>query len=245
MVHPRNTERMETPMTQSAPRRARNLASGVLACLMLAACGAGDGGGDTTAPERAAELTVLSSAYVDDTLEAILANEAAMAVAGQLYEMHCADCHGQDGRGARGITDLTEGRFAYGTDADAIRTTIRDGRHSEMPGLGREYGEVELGQIVAYVETLGTGATLNDYESRGAALYAEGCADCHGEDGQGLPALGAPDLTDDYWQHGASMMNVRLAITRGTVSECPAHGGILTPVEIELLTAWVLEAIDS
>ena len=39
-------------------------------------------------------------------------------------------------------------------------------------------------------------------EARGAAVYAEQCASCHGADLKGAAGAHAPDLTDDYWLFG-------------------------------------------
>jgi cytochrome c oxidase cbb3-type subunit 3 len=211
--------------------------------LLLTACGGADDG--AASGEHRAELAYLSSAYVNVTPQDLRRDDEAMALAGQLFAAHCASCHGSDGTGNRGVTDLSRGHFDYGNSEAAIHATIRDGRQSEMPRMGDRYGEVELGQIVAYVETLSTGAPLNDYESRGKTFYDESCAVCHGDSGQGLTALGASDLTDDYWQHGDSMMNQRLAITRGVSSSCPSQFESLTPAEIDLLTAYVLDLSDS
>lgn len=219
----------------------------LFAAIVLAVSASGCSGGngsDFTSPERVAEraeLTAMSATYAASGLAEIRADAAAMDLGSKLFTAWCADCHGDDGTGDKGVTNLTAGRFEYGASADAIRTTIRDGRDSMMPRMGGQYGEVELGQIVAYVETLGTGNELSDYESRGQSFYAESCVTCHGENGRGVTALGAPDLTDDYWQHGDSMMNKRLVITRGVQSECPSHGAQLSAAEIELLTAHVLE----
>jgi cytochrome c oxidase cbb3-type subunit 3 len=212
-----------------------------MAAMLIAGCsGGGDSNQIAPTPERRAELSAMSSAYTAMTAEDLRHDAQAMAVAGELYAMQCAGCHGADGHGGKGVADLTRGHFAYGDSADAVRTTIRDGRQSEMPGMGREYGEVELGQIVSYIDTLSTGGELNDYETLGRGFYLESCASCHGPDGRGQTAMGAPDLTDDYWQNGDSMMQIRLAITRGVTATCPPHGEILSPAEIELLTAWVL-----
>lgn len=231
-------------MIELAAKRVALLVLSLSVAVSLVGCG-GDDPPTTDTPERKAELQAMSSAYVNYTLESIQNNDAAMALAGQLFEAHCAGCHGADGHGAKGITDLTRGHFNYGTSPDAIRTTIREGRRSEMPSLGHEYGELELGQIVAYVETLSGDAPLSDYEKHGRALYDETCAACHGEDGHGKAELGASDLTDGYWLNGESMMNMRLAITRGVVSVCPAQGADLTPVEIDLLTAYTLSLMDN
>lgn len=212
--------------------------------LVVASSGCSSGNDSDSAVELAterAELNALSAAYVATSINEIRADPQALDLGSGLFAAWCADCHGDDGSGDKGVTDLTRGRFAYGNSADAIRQTIRDGRSSMMPRMGGQYGEVELGQIVAYVDTLGTDTELSDYEIRGQGFYTESCVICHGDDGRGVPELGAPDLTDDYWQHGDSMMNKRLVITRGVESECPAHGAELSAAEVQLLTAFVLE----
>jgi len=225
--------------------RGAGIALGLAGAALLAACGgdreaAAPGGADVEAALRAQ-----SAVYADLGVDALRRDAGALALGEQLFGAYCADCHGADGRGEKGVTDLTRGRFSYGNSADAIRTTIRDGRHSEMPSLGREYGEVELGQLVAYVRSLATDAVLSADQERGRSFFTERCAACHGDDGHGRPELGAPDLADDYWQHGDSMMNIRLVITRGAMSECPPHGGELDGTEIDLLTAYLLQWIGS
>ena len=39
---------------------------------------------------------------------------------------------------------------------------------------------------------------------RGARLFAENCAACHGDEGKGDRELGAPNLTDAIWLYGAA-----------------------------------------
>ncbi len=56
----------------------------------------------------------------------------------------------------------------------------------------------------------------------------------------GVTELGAPNLADDYWLNGDSMMAIRLVITRGVQAYCPPQKGTLTPTEIDLLTAFVV-----
>jgi cytochrome c oxidase cbb3-type subunit 3 len=215
-----------------------------LAALVTGCSGAGDSGGPVSADAKA-NLQTMSHAYAGMSLDAIQNDPNALDVGGQLFAAYCAGCHGADGRGERGTTDLTRGRFSFGASAEAVRLTIRDGRRSEMPGQGGELGEVDLGQLVAYLGTLSSDEPLSDFEERGRVLFAERCVACHDPDGSGNTELGVPDLTDDYWQHGGSMMNIRLVITRGVQSECPAHGEELSPAEIELLTAHVLRLESS
>ena len=35
------------------------------------------------------------------------------------------------------------------------------------------------------------------------------CVSCHGAEGKGMQALGAPDLTDDYWLYGDDTLHAR------------------------------------
>jgi len=206
---------------------------------LLAGC---SGSGDADAP-AAVDLQALraqSAAYEGVSADALRRDPGALELGRSLFAGHCASCHAADGSGTRGVTNLREGRLNYGADEAAVRTTIVAGRISTMPQMGRTLGEVELGQLVSYVESLAGNIELSDYEVRGQQLYQENCVVCHGEDGSGNPELGAPDLRDDYWIHGESMMNKRLVITRGVESVCPPHGDALSGAEVELLTAFVL-----
>src|SRR5687768_18182871 len=44
-----------------------------------------------------------------------------------------------------------------------------------------------------------------------------------GQNGQGNPLLGAPDLTDAVWLHGGDLESIRTTIAGGRNSEMPAH----------------------
>ena len=65
------------------------------------------------------------------------------------------------------------------------------------------------------------------------------CAACHGADGKGNTALGAPNLTDDIWLHGWGEQAIVDIITNGIVNEMPAQSSKLTPAQIDVLTAYV------
>jgi cytochrome c oxidase cbb3-type subunit 3 len=210
-----------------------------VAALLAACSGSGDTGGQVASADLAA-LRTQSMAYDGSVASELRKDPAALALGNALFAAHCASCHGADASGARGVTNLQAGRFNYGADEAAVRTTIVSGRVSKMPQMGRTLGEVELGQLVAYVESLAGNVELSDYEVRGQQLYQENCIACHSEDGSGNTELGVPNLRDDHWIHGTSMMNKRLVITRGVESVCPPHGDVLNQTEVELMTAYVL-----
>lgn len=191
--------------------------------------------------EQVQQLREQSVAYAGRSAASLMADPAALAVAGSLYAAHCQSCHGggaQEPR--RGAPALATAVFNYGSDEAAIRQTITAGRHSVMPAFGAELGEVEIGAMVAYVRGLHGGEGLKDYGETAQALYGKHCVTCHGESASGNPALGIPNLSDAYWLNGESMMNVRMVITRGVDAECPAQAAALSSAEIELLVAHVL-----
>ncbi|HEU4617259.1 MAG TPA: c-type cytochrome [Gammaproteobacteria bacterium] len=226
--------------TRSSARLCRALA--VAGAALAAACSQGGGDSAARVAESPQQLRAESEAYARQPVAELTANPTAMELANRLFLTHCGSCHGEDGRASRGVVDLVAGRYNYGDSEDAIRTTIAQGRKSVMPPMREsKLGEVDVGQLVSYVQSLSAsaGAQPTDYQKRGKMLFTEHCAACHGEDGTGDTTKGAPDLTDSYWEHGDSMMNVRRVISGGEQSESPAFGAKLSPTEIDLLTAYI------
>ncbi len=234
------------PGNASLPYKLSKPIAALAAAAALAACQSGGGGPSGGAVKDAQQLTTESEAYAGRDVTELVSDAAAMRVAADLYAADCASCHGPKGTGGRSVMNLVDGRFNYGSTAEAIRATIAQGRKSVMPPMANQanLGEVDLGQLVAYVRALPTkapGAAPTTYEKRGRELFVKHCAVCHGDDAKGNTEKGAPDLTDHYWLNGDSMMNVRLTITSGDKTECPAHADKLTPAQIDLLTAYVLK----
>ena len=65
------------------------------------------------------------------------------------------------------------------------------------------------------------------------------CAACHGVDGKGNQAIGAPNLTDDVWLHGWGEPAILAMVNNGKVNDMPAQAGKLTEAQIHVLTAYV------
>ncbi|MGI9259634.1 MAG: c-type cytochrome [Gammaproteobacteria bacterium] len=212
----------------------------VVAVSLLGACADVEDSGKEISLELKNRLRVEAVAYEELGVGPLSSDPAALKLGTELYAAYCASCHGSDGRGKEGVTNLVAGEFAYGSDETAIRSTISNGRRSEMPPLGRHLGEVEIGQIVAYVQSLTSDRPTSTMAERGDQLFVENCAVCHGPDGAGKTELGAPSLLDSYWQHGNSMMAIRLAITRGLEALCPPQSENLSAPEVDLLTAYVM-----
>ncbi len=65
------------------------------------------------------------------------------------------------------------------------------------------------------------------------------CAACHGMDGKGNQALGAPNLTDDIWLHGWGEPGIVAMVTQGKSNVMPGQAGKLTEAQIHVLSAYV------
>ena len=71
------------------------------------------------------------------------------------------------------------------------------------------------------------------------------CAACHGADGKGNKALGAPNLTDDYWLHGWGEAAIVSAIKNGKNNVMPAQSPKLSAEQIHVVAAYVLSLSKS
>jgi cytochrome c oxidase cbb3-type subunit 3 len=66
------------------------------------------------------------------------------------------------------------------------------------------------------------------------------CAACHGPDGTGMQALGAPNLTDETWLYGSSRDVIRYTIVNGRANQMPAQLDYLGEERARLLAAYVV-----
>jgi cytochrome c oxidase cbb3-type subunit 3 len=171
--------------------------------------------------------------------EQLAGDAPAMAVGERLYMNNCAQCHGSDARGARTFPNLTDGDWLHGGDPATIKTTLTQGRIGMMPPLGAAVGTPEDVRNVAHY-VLSLSATPHDSirAALGRSKFAV-CAACHGADGKGNTALGAPNLTDSIWLHGWGEEAIVRAVTNGITNQMPAQAGKLNADQIHVLTAYV------
>ncbi len=164
----------------------------------------------------------------------------AMRVARNLYANNCATCHGSDARGAVGFPNLADDNWQWGGTEDAVYTSIAQGRLGAMPPWGEMLGQRGVEEVVAYVLTLSGQSAPPDLAAAGEPRFQAVCAACHGLDGKGMQAVGAPNLTDDIWVYGGGAEMVRYAIVNGRQNQMPAQLELLGEQRVRLLTAYVL-----
>ncbi len=68
----------------------------------------------------------------------------------------CSACHTASGTGNQlfGAPNLTDATWLHGSSADAVHTTITQGRNSIMPAHGELLGENRSKILAAYVASL-------------------------------------------------------------------------------------------
>jgi len=169
-----------------------------------------------------------------------LAKDATANEIGQrLFLNNCAQCHGSDAGGGKGFPNLHDTDWLYGGDPATIETTIREGRNGVMPPLGDaiggEQGMKEMANYVRSLSGLSHDAALAETAKPKFAI----CAACHGPEGKGNQAIGAPNLTDKVWLYGSGIENISEGISLGRNNRMPAQLERLGEAKVHLLAAYV------
>ena len=171
--------------------------------------------------------------------EQAAADAQAMAIGERLFMNNCAQCHGSDARGSKGFPNLADADWLHGGSPDKIKETITKGRIGQMPPMAAAIGSPDdVKNVANYVLSLSGSPHDSLRASLGKAKFGA-CAACHGMDGKGNQALGAPNLTDDIWLHGWGENAIMSIITTGKVNQMPAQEGKLTEAQIHVLTSYV------
>lgn len=171
--------------------------------------------------------------------EDLAKDSQAMEIGQRLFLNNCAQCHGADARGSLGFPNLTDDEWQWGGSHDQIKETITNGRNGVMPPMAAAVGNAEdVRNVAHYVLSLSGTAHNSVYAQLGQAKFAA-CAACHGADGKGNQAMGAPDLTNNVWLHGWGEQAIVRAINNGFNNVMPAQARLLTPEQIHVLGAYV------
>jgi cytochrome c oxidase cbb3-type subunit 3 len=157
------------------------------------------------------------------------------------------------------VPDLTDGDWLYGAGRAAeIEAVVRYGIRSHNPkgwnlasmpmyASARPYAAEPLpslrpNEVDDVVQLLlayeGKPAEAAAVE-RGTAVFAKaGCWDCHGADGRGDSAVGAPNLRDGITLYGASPAALKQTVEQGRRGVSPAFADKLSAVEIRAVAVF-------
>lgn len=174
----------------------------------------------------------------------------AMAGGRAAFADNCAPCHGAGGSGRKGgFPALADDEWLWGGSLDQIQKTIThgvrnanpDSRQSVMPSFGTDsiLTRKQVDYVAEYVLSLSGRAKDQPAAARGATVFADNCAACHGPAGKGNIDLGAPDLSDGIWLYGGSKEQIVAQIWRPKMGVMPAWDGRLDLATIKMLTVYV------
>lgn len=157
----------------------------------------------------------------------------------RIFLNNCAACHGSDAKGSRGFPNLTDNDWLHGGSPEKIKETLNNGRIGMMPPMAAAVGsEEDVKNVANYVLSLS--GTIHDSgrANAGKEKFVV-CAACHGAEGKGNQAIGAPNLSDNIWLHGQGEAAIIKRVHEGKVNQMPAWKEKFSPEQIHLLTAYV------
>lgn len=192
-----------------------------------------------------AQFKPIYAKYAKQELTAVAADPDAQAMGQRLFLNYCAQCHGADAGGAKGFPNLTDADWLHGGEPAAIKTTILGGRNGVMPALGVVLGSDGVKDVANYVRSLSGLANDSIRAQRGREAFATNCVACHGPEGKGNQALGAPNLTDKIWLWGSSESSIIETVNKGRQNQMPAFKEFLGEEKVHILAAYVLSLSKS
>jgi cytochrome c oxidase cbb3-type subunit 3 len=178
--------------------------------------------------------------FAGQPAEVLAKDSTAMGIGERLFLNNCAACHGSDAKGNKGFPNLTDNDWLHGGSPEKIVETITHGRRGQMPPQAERVGSSEeIRQVANYVLSL-SGAGHNSIAAElGKAKFKQICAACHGADGKGNQAIGAPNLSDKIWLHGFGEEAIIRMVNNGKLNIMPAQETRLSADQIKLLASYV------
>lgn len=162
-----------------------------------------------------------------------------MRMGQRLYSSNCSQCHGLDARGAYGFPNLADDDWLWGGTPEAIKHTLVNGRNAVMPAWQDILGDTGIAEATEYVLSLNGRSANAAKAERGDVHFQTYCAACHGSDGKGNVALGAPNLTNGIWLYGGTEAQISHTLRVGRNGKMPAYGESLSEDKIHILAAYI------
>jgi len=178
--------------------------------------------------------------FKNASVEDLARDPQAHAIGQRLFLNNCAACHGSDARGAKGFPNLTDNDWLHGGSPEKIIETLHQGRRGQMPPMAAAVGSPEgVRQVANYVLSLSGSGHNSIMAELGKAKFKQVCAACHGAEGKGNQAIGAPNLADKVWLHGWGEEAIIAMVNKGKVNVMPAQSPRLSDDQIRLVASYV------
>ena len=182
----------------------------------------------------------LFEAFAQQPVHQLAYNQDAIKIGKRLFLQNCSQCHGSDAKGTTGFPNLTDSDWLWGGSPEAIKHTLMEGRIAAMPSWEAALGGDEgVEAMVEYVASLSGRRGLDVKKVEIGKSKFVLCAACHGMDGKGNNAFGAPNLTDQNWLYGGSKLAIEASIRKGRNGVMPAWKDRLGEDKVHVLTAYI------
>jgi cytochrome c oxidase cbb3-type subunit 3 len=167
-----------------------------------------------------------------------------------IFAENCAPCHGAGGQGAKGFPNLADDNWIWGGTSDAILQTVsygvRNGDDRARPGMvmpsfgtDKLLDGAQINDVAEYVLSLTDRATDKAAADRGKTVFADQCASCHGDKGQGNQDAGVPRLDGQTWLYGGTKADIVAQVTHPRLGVMPVWAGRLTDAQIKMVATYV------
>lgn len=173
----------------------------------------------------------------------------AIARGGAVFRANCSQCHGSGAAGAKGYPNLLDDDWLWGGKLEEVFFTVRhgvrnttdaDARFSQMPAFQDILEANQIDSVVEYVLSLGGSAEFDaELAAKGAAVFADNCAVCHGEKATGNREQGAPNLTDAIWLYGGDRETILATVNDARFGIMPAWGQRLSEADVRAVAVYV------
>ena len=191
--------------------------------------------------ERIAQTEITQLAEDPELLNQAIAGGASA------FKQHCVQCHGAGAAGYEeyGYPNLNDDDWLWGGSLTDIESTLVHGirwegsdetRQSFMPAFEGIFDNGQVSALVSHVRSLNGQAESN---AAGAQVYADNCAACHGDTGEGDRVQGSPALNDAIWLYGDSAASIRQQILAPRHGVMPGWSDKLDPITIRMLAVYV------
>jgi len=161
------------------------------------------------------------------------------------FKENCSACHGTGAQGSLGYPNLNDDDWLWGGKIEDIYQTLQYGirsaheqtRASQMPAFGMDkiLKKDEIENVVEYVMSLSD----KSHSSNGAEIFKANCAVCHGAEGKGGRAFGAPNLSDTIWLYGGNKEDITFTVNYARAGVMPYWIGRLDDTTIKQLSLYV------
>jgi len=175
--------------------------------------------------------------------------ETALQAGRITFANNCQPCHGQNGTGRVGYPALGDDVWLWGGKLADIQTTITHGiragdpeaRQSAMPNFGTDsiLKPAEIEQVADYVGIWWGVTPAGTDTAAGAKLFADNCAACHGDKGQGSRDFGAPPLNSKVHLYGVTHVAIVSQVTHPREGVMPNWNARLDSATIKSVALYV------